>query len=49
MNAIEDVKDKESLKGSAVVNLEPCAHYEELPLIADLLVKVGVKRVVLAV
>lgn len=49
VNAIENVADKNLLPESTVyVNLEPCAHFGKTPPCADLLVKSGVKRVVIA-
>ncbi|HEY5690796.1 MAG TPA: bifunctional diaminohydroxyphosphoribosylaminopyrimidine deaminase/5-amino-6-(5-phosphoribosylamino)uracil reductase RibD [Cyclobacteriaceae bacterium] len=49
VNAITDVEDKSLINQSTVyVNLEPCAHVGKTPPCADLLIKSGVKRVVIA-
>lgn len=49
VNAINSVEDKSLLSESTVyVNLEPCAHFGKTPPCADLLVRSGVKKVVIA-
>lgn len=49
VEAIRSVRDTSLLSQSTVyVNLEPCAHHGRTPPCADLLVKSGVKRVVIA-
>ncbi|TAE00785.1 MAG: bifunctional diaminohydroxyphosphoribosylaminopyrimidine deaminase/5-amino-6-(5-phosphoribosylamino)uracil reductase RibD [Bacteroidetes bacterium] len=49
VNAINSVENKELLTQSTVyVSLEPCAHVGKTPACADLLIKIGVKKVVVA-
>lgn len=49
VNAVKSVQDESMLRESTVyVTLEPCAHFGKTPPCADLLVRVGVKRVVIA-
>jgi diaminohydroxyphosphoribosylaminopyrimidine deaminase/5-amino-6-(5-phosphoribosylamino)uracil reductase len=49
VNAINSVEDKTLLSQSAVyVNLEPCSHTGKTPPCADMLIRHGVKKVVVA-
>lgn len=49
VNAINNVSDKSLLKTSTLyVNLEPCSHFGKTPPCADMLVREGVKKVVIS-
>jgi diaminohydroxyphosphoribosylaminopyrimidine deaminase/5-amino-6-(5-phosphoribosylamino)uracil reductase len=49
VNAVQRVQDQQLLHESTVyVTLEPCAHFGKTPPCADMLVRVGVKRVVIS-
>lgn len=48
VNAINDVKDKSLLSESSIyVNLEPCAHFGKTPPCSDLIIKHGLKKVII--
>lgn len=49
VNAINQVRDKTVLtKSTLYVNLEPCSHFGKTPPCADLIIRFGIKQVVIA-
>ena len=49
VNAINAVKDKSLLAASTIyVSLEPCSHFGKTPPCSDLIIKSGIKKVVIA-
>lgn len=48
VQAINSVKDKEQLKNAAIyINLEPCSHFGKTPPCSDLIIRYGIKTVII--